>query len=213
MTDVWNTVDNMWKLGASIGAFFEVLESELGNGKPLMGAGGQSAGRNKYTRRGWCCYTDYRRYGLQRIKPETERYNQCGNLTVGVELWREVNDSADAWHLAKEPLIYVGFTPGTTPENFWGQEMGLDYLGAPLPSGEVGETVAPTETAPWLWWWDEDNPQTPWDQRNWFFVLRLFDIDSREAAQKEIIDPLGSLLAGNNPSAAFANRRAIQNVG
>lgn len=210
MTDVWNTIENMRRLDASVNSFFEVLEGELENEGPLTGTDAKNAG-SKYTDKGWCYYAEYRRYRLKRPTPDTGRSKFFGNLTVGVELWREVDEPSAAWCHAREPLIYVGFTPGRSPNNYWNEEMALDYHGSPLPAIEGDQTVEPTETAPWLWLWDGDNSEEEtWDQRNWFFVLRLFDIDSTEALQLQIIEQLRNLLVDKlSPQQAFSNRKAI----
>ena len=210
MSDVWNTIENMRRLDTSISSFFDVLEEELENEGPLIGTDPNNAG-TEYTDKGWCCYAEYRRYRLKKMAPNTGKYRIFGNLTVGVELWREVDEPSAAWCHAREPLIYVGFTPGRDSDNYWDQAMALDYRGSPLPAGEGDRTVEPTEMVPWLWLWEGDESEEErWDRRNWFFMLRLFDINSKEALQLEIIEPLENLLAdGLSPYQAFRSRKAI----
>ena len=211
MTDVWNTIENMRRLEVSVNSFFEVLERELENQGPLTGTESKGAGE-KDTDKGWCYYAEYRRYRLKWPALDTGRSRFFGNLSVGVELWREIDEPSDAWCHAREPLIYVGFTPGRSPNNYWDQEMALDYRGSPLPAVEGGQTLKPTETTPWLWLWEgDDSEEKRWDQRNWFFALRLFDIDSTEAVQFEIIEPLENLLVDKlPPQQSFTNRKAIR---
>ena len=211
MTDVWNTIENMRRLETSVNSFFEVLEREVESQGPLTGTEPNDAG-GKYTDKGWCYLAEYRRYRLKWPAPDTGRSRFFGNLTVGVELWRKIDKPSDAWCYARESLIYVGFSPGSSPNNYWDKEMALDYRGTPLPSMEGDQIVEPTERAPWLWLWGGDNPEEQrWDKRNWFFVLRLFDIDSTEAVLFEIIEPLRNLLVDKCPSReALANRKSVR---
>ena len=211
MTDIWNTVENMRQIEASLCSFFEVLEHELERQGPLTGSESKIAGE-KRTDKGWCYYAEYRRYRLKRPAPDTGRSRFFGNLTVGIELWREIDEPSDAWCHAREPLIYVGFTPGSGPNNYWDQQMALDYRGSPLPAMKGDQTVEPIEEAPWLWLWEgDDSEEKRWDQRSWFFVLRLFDIDSTKAVQLQILEPLRSLLVDRlRPQNAFANTTAVR---
>ncbi len=211
MTEVWNTVDNMRKLGASIHSFFQVLEDELQNEASLNGTA-QSGWGSKTIGHGWCYNTEYRPYLLKNNDSVARQSGPMGMLTVRVELWREVDDRSLTWHHAKEPLIYIGFAPNV--EDYWRTGMSLDYRGLPSPMPDGSEVSPPTQTSPCLWLWCNDPDENSWDKRNWFFVVRLFDIDSRQTIEREIINPVRSLLVeGKDPDVAFDGKKAIRTGG
>ena len=208
MTDVWNTIENMRKLGASIHAFFQVLEDKLQNEESLNGVA-QSGWGSKTIGHGWCYNTEFRPYLIKNTNPVAGPSGPLGCLTVRVELWREVEDCSLAWHLAKEPLIYIGFAPDV--EDYWRTEMALDYRGFPSRMPDGSEVSPPTQTSPCLWSWCDDPEKNSWDKRTWYFVIRLFDIDSRQTVEREIISPVRSLLVeGKNPGIAFDGKKAIR---
>lgn len=208
MTEVWNTIDNMRKLGTSIHSFFQVLEEVLQSEGPLNGTP-QSGWGSKTIGHGWCYNTEFRPYLLNNANPVAKRSGPLGCLTVRVELWREVDDYSLTWPHAKEPLIYTGFAPDV--EDHWKSEMALDCRGLPSPMSNGSEVCAPTQTSPCLWSWRGDPEENSWSKRNWYFVVRLFDIDSRQSIEREIIGPVRSLLLeGKDPDAAFEGKRAIR---
>lgn len=205
---VWNTITNMGTLDASLGSFFQVLGDEIG---------AQNCWRLKdvhdeatlATSNEWCYYAYYVRYSLLRIQRGAERYRGPGNLTIGVELWREVTNQENIWEYAKQPLIYVGFSPRR--RDYWSDDMALDFQGAPkwYPDGDV---ACPTDDAPYLWTWRGEG-EDRWSLRDWFFVLPLCSIERREDIQNEIIAPLRSLLHDNyDPNTAFSGRRALSTI-
>ena len=213
---VWQTIANMRQLDFSLQSFYQILESDLVNQKGPLSCTKPIKTYSSRTEEGWCCYTDFRVYELRRRNPDTRRHKYLGRLTVGVELWRDVDGSEPGgWTHAKAPMIYVGFCP---EKDHWPEGMALDCRGRPVgvPEWEGGKVVPPTETAPCLWEWvyDNDIADGTWDERIWYFALRLFDIDSREAIQTEIMEPLRSLLGdGESSIEAFRNKKAIREGG
>ena len=208
MTDVWKTVENMRTLDSSLYSFFQTLEADLKN-QDAWSVNNTEVLNSKTTPNEWCEYSEYRNYRLNR-PPQGRRGppGLLGYLTVGVELWREVNEPDTAWCHARQPLIYVGFAPG---RDWWDEDLALDYRGDPV-SHYDGTIVVPTEETPFLWKWDGEDGSV-WCKRSWFFVLQLLRINSRNDLQREIIEPLSSLLCGSSPNDAFNNRRAIRHGG
>ena len=204
MTDVWNTIANMKVLDDSIESFFQVLASEIEKQDCWKFKTSEQVAALA-TPMDWCWYAIYMRYSLYRIGGGERRVP--GDLTVGVELWREVIDQENAWVYAKQPLIYTGFSP-KTKNGWWSENMALDYRKVPAqyPGGEI---ISPTKDAPYLWKWNGED-QNRWSRCKWFFVLPLFSIGSREDVGNEIIAPLRSLLVNNSDSnTAFEGRQAI----
>ena len=202
---IWNTIANMKALDASLGPFFEVLENEI-RSQDCWSYRDSEEIACLSTPNGWCWYTSYVRYSLRQIPRGKGRQRGPGNVTVGVELWREVADHENPWKYAKQPLFYIGFSPGN---DWWSDDMALDYRGSPAwyPDGEV---TPPTENAPYLWTWNGEDSDR-WSLRNWFFVLPLCSIKRREDIENEIIAPLRSLLVNNSdPNEVFDGRRAIR---
>ena len=125
-----------------------------------------------------------------------------------MELWREVAGRETPWEHAKQPLIYVGFSPGN---DYWSDDMALDGLGSPTwyPDGEVDPQ---TENYPYLWTWNGKDKDR-WSLRDWFFVLQLCSIECREDIENEIMAPLRSLLADNgDTNMAFDGKRALRTI-
>ena len=201
---IWNTIANMQALDASLGSFFQVLESEISIQDCWRLHGAEEIACSN-TPNNWCYYTSYVRYSLRRIPRGENRQRGPGNLTIGVELWREVDNQENLWEHAKQPLIYAGFSPGN---DYWSDDMALDCRGVPTwyPDGEIHQ---PTEDDPYLWTWNGED-EDRWSLRNWFFVLPLCSIGRREDIQSEIIAPLRSLLVDNSdPNTVFDGRQAI----
>ena len=138
---VWNTIANMMTLDASVQSFFRVIEEKI-NDQDCWRLIGSEEESSSTSANGWCCYAWYIRYPLRRV-PHGEEHNRGpANLTVGLELWREVTDQGEAWQYAKQPLVYVGFSPGK--DNYWGEDMACDYRGRPAHE----EVVSPTQGSP-----------------------------------------------------------------
>ena len=204
---VWNTVANMQALDASLGSFFEVAESEIRR-QDCWRVGECKELTRVRTPNRWCCYTAYARYTLRKIPRGENRNRGPGNLTIGVELWREVANQEDPWEHAKQPLIYVGFSPKS---DHWSDDMALDCLGEPTwyPDSEL---APPEDNAPYLWTWNGEEKDR-WSLRNWFFVLQLCSIECQEDIANEIIIPVRSLLVDNSdPNIAFDGTQAVRTV-
>ncbi len=201
---VWNTIANMWALDASLGSFFQVLENEIAN-QDCWRLQDSKEFDDLTTPNVWCCYAYYVQYSLRKIPKGEGRNRGPGNLTVGVELWREVVDQENLWEHATQPLIYVGFSPGN---DYWSDDMALDCRGAPKwYTG--GEITQPDCNDPYLWKWNGEDEHR-WSLRNWFFVLQLCSIECREDIENNIIVPVRSLLVGNDdPNTAFDGRPGI----
>lgn len=206
---VWNTITNMKALDISIESFFQAFGSEISNTNCWRLETSIELSTNLRTSNNWCWFAQYMRYTLHRIgiRGGDER-RVPGNLTVGVELWREVTNQENLWEHAKQPLIYVGYSPRN---DYWSDNMALDCLGSPTWYSD-GEIAPPRDNNPYLWTWNgEDNDR--WSLRNWFFVLPLCSVGRREDIENEIIVPLRSLLIDNSDrQTAFDGRRAIRTV-
>ena len=208
MTDVWNTVANMRSIEASLYSLFQILECDLCD-QHFGAFQGSSELATKPTPRGWCYYADYRCYRFNNPpQGRTGHPGLLGHLTVGVELWRELEDPNDAWLHAQEPLIYVGFAP---KNDWWDERLALDYRGVPVTQYD-GTISSPGDETQCLWVWNGEGVRD-WRSISWFFALPLFSIASREDVLEEIIGPVGSLLTGSSPIDAFNGRRAIRRGG
>ena len=204
---VWNTIANMQALDASLGSFFEVTESEIGR-QDCWRFRDSDEVECLSTPNGWCSYASYVRYSLLRIPRGERRQRGPGNLTVGVELWREVASQESPWEHAKQPLVYVGFCPGN---DYWSYDMALDPLGESTWYSD-SEIAPPEDDDPYLWIWNCDD-EDRWSLRRWFFVLQLCSIECREDIEKEIITPIRSLLVDNtDPNIAFDGTQAVRTV-
>ena len=204
---IWNTIANMRALDASLGSFFQVLESEI-TSQDCWRFHDSEEFDSLTTPNGWCDYTYYVRYSLRKVPKGKGRNRGPANLTIGVELWREVVDQENLWEHAKQPLIYVGFSPGN---DYWSDDMALDCLGSPTWYTD-GEIVQPDDDDPYLWTCNGEG-EDRWSLRNWFFALPLGAIERREDIENEIISPVRSLLIDNyNPNAAFDRKQAVRTV-
>ena len=201
---VWNTFANVHALDDSLESFFQVLENAISSQKCWRFRNSEEIA-SLTTPNGWCYYASYRRYSLLRIPRGEGRQRGPGNLTVGVELWREVYDQDNLWEYAKQPLIYVGFSPRN---DYWSDDMALDCLGSPTWYRDE-EVRPPTKEDPHLWIWNgEDGVR--WSLRSWFFVLQLCSIERREDIESNILAPLHSLLVDNiEPNTAFFETPAL----
>ena len=204
---VWNTIANMKTLDASLGSFFQVLEGEIGNQNCWIFDGSESL-PNLKSPNGWYRHTAHVRYSLRRIPRGEGRKRGPGNLTVSVELWREVSNQDNLWEHAKRPLIYVGFSPR---KDYWSDDMALDCRGSSIWYTDEG-IVPPEDNNPYLWTWSGDN-EDRWSLRNWFFVLQLCTIERREDIEREIISPVRSLLVDNGDrNSIFHGKQAVRTV-
>lgn len=202
---VWNTIANMWTLDVSLSSFFETLESEIASQDCWRYNASEEIAALR-TPNQWCWYASYWRYSLRRIQG-SER-GVPGHLTVGVELWRETAEQECLWVHARQPLIYVGFSPGN---DWWSDDMAVNCLGSPLSYAD-GQVEPPTENAPYLWTWAGEDEER-WNRRNWFFVLLLCSIEHKEDIVNNIVAPLRSLLVTNSDrDAAFGGTQAINTV-
>ena len=206
---VWTTIENMRKLDCSVHSFFEILERRLFSEDLRQIKFTYWRSESRSTRNGWCYFAEYNHYFLRKMNQNTGRFNNAGVLTVAIELCREI-DPCSEWKHAREPLIYVGFhhTRNRKPNDYWSYDyMALSSFGEPFEREGI---LPPNEERPALWIWDDGNANREWDMRSWFFALQMFDIDTPNAVDHEIIHPLNRLLIDNSDAQqVFAERKAL----
>ena len=215
-TNVWQNLENMRKLGTAVNSFYSVLgkklEESFTKGKPI------DVEEEELTEGDWCCFATCWVYTLKITKPNGSK--QACPLSVRTELWREINNDKSDWEHAKSPLIYIGFDPDLPKKgNAWGNDyLKLNEWGQPVHNDEDCEIVEPAPNKnPYLWEWPSEDKanksENSWSERSWFFVVPLFDINSTNDIQEQILDPLKSLLVDNkSPEDAFRDSKAIKNT-
>ena len=208
---VWQTIQNMKKLGSSINRFWPALCTEFSEDCNQIYIADEMDGEVDDTACGWARIYQSGIYRLKESRPSAPgRYPIRGALTVGVELWREVDDGSE-WCYAREPLIYVGFSPDH--KDYWTKmDMRLGQHGEFIGELESGN-IRSTEQDRRLWeyvYTEEENQVDEWNQRAWFFVLPLFSIHSPENIRTEIVTPIQRLFNGGCPAEVFAGTSAIR---
>lgn len=169
---VWQSIENMRLLEPSLSSFWGVIDDQLREGEFFASVEQTSEGEST-TENGWCSYSEYAIYSLRKRHTETRRVRFFGELSVRIELWREVEEgSSSVWSYSKSPLIYVGFTP--TRNDAWDEElMYLDQHGCPGQD----DNICILEDSPWLCeYWigdDDDDDNEDWNTRSWFFAVPL----------------------------------------
>lgn len=104
---IWQTIQNMRKMGFSINAFWPALCTEFSRDCNRIYIAKQVYGESDYTDCEWAYIYENRVYTLKkRRQNRSGRDSFHGNLTVGVELWREVDDEPQ-WPHAHDPFIYT----------------------------------------------------------------------------------------------------------
>ena len=149
---VWQTIQNMKKLGSSINRFWSALRTEFSRDCNQIYIADDINREEENTACGWACIYESGVYVLKRRQENVPgRDPKCGELTIGVELWREVDDNPD-WVHAREPLIYIGFTPSNNDNDYWTKtDMRLDQHGEFIGELENGGICRPTEQDRRLW--------------------------------------------------------------
>lgn len=215
MTVVWQTIENMKELGTSISRFWTALCTEFSGDRNQIYIADEMNGETESTACGWACIYESGIYRLRERRPNVRGQDPiCGALTVGVELWREVDDETE-WRYAHKPFIYVGFSPDL--DDPWKKgHMRLDLHGK--FAGDLGQVhVLHTKQFRPLWMCVDEGENLEEDElnlreRSWFFVLPLFSICSPEDIHTEIVEPIQRLFNGCRPAEAFRGTNAISPI-
>ena len=205
---VWQSIENMRRLEPSLNSLWTVMVEQLREGKFFASVEQKSKGEgDEITEYGWCYYSECVIYSLKKRRAKTGPPGFFGELSVRIELWREVEEeSSSVWSYSKSPLIYVGFT--RTRGDAWNQEhMYLDQHGCPAQD----DNIRIPEDAPWLCEYRIGNGDgEDWNTRSWFFAIPLGAINLREDVQKHIVAPVKALLDGTSPCDAFRDTGVIR---
>lgn len=211
---IWQTIQNMRELGSSINAFWPALRTEFSKECNRVYIADQPHGEEEYTACGWASIYENRIYKLkERRQNRKGRDPFHGNLTVAVELWREVGDETQ-WEHAHKPFIYVGFDP-MRGSNWTKANMKLDQHGRFRGALESGHVSSVGENQPLWVYVDEEileEDEWLWKKRSWFFVLPLFSICSPTDIRTAIVTPIRRLFNGDGPAEAFADTEAIPTI-
>lgn len=201
---VWQSIENMRLLGPSLNSFWGVMDDQLREGE-FFASVEQISEKGSATEYGWCSYSEYKIYSLKKRRAKVGRPGFFGDLSVGIELWRKVEEgSSSVWSYSKSPLIYVGFNPKR--DDAWNEEqMYLDQHGCPAQD----DNICIPEDAPWLCEYRIGDEQD-WNTRSWFFAVPLGAIHLREDVQKHIVAPVKALLDGTSPCDAFRDTGVIR---
>ena len=208
---VWQTVENMRQIGDSIESLYSVLELEL-RGVNCFRSVEYITPRNaeSWVGSGWCCASEYRVYKLTRMTSGPGRPPVLGAITVGIELWRDVDDDSSSiseWPYKKTPLVYVGFDPDQ--EDYWdGTHLLLDQYGK-----AKDPNIGALDEARWLWEWrnTDNGDDGAWSTRSWFFFMPLRAINNRQDVEVNIVAPVKALLGGTPPCDAFRETMVVRN--
>lgn len=211
---MWQTVENMNKIGNSIESLYGTLESEFRRSGYFHIVTHLSS-EDTLVDSQWCYDSECRVYELTKtFKGRRGRKPILGAVTVRIELWRDVSsDNSIKWEYRKTPLIYVGFSP--KDYGYWSQnDLYLDQYGHPMRSDDF--KICSSEDIPWLWECmgvnDSDDPNScTWSEYSWFFVVPLCAIENRKDVKLNIINPIRKLLIdGSSPCEAFDETNAIR---
>ena len=202
---IWQTIENMRTLDASLGAFDRILEKQLEEKfsvEWIKGTGGTHGTDNS-----WVEYAYWYACKLKGQPLGASRKKCVGAATFKIELWRSVGSHHSAWRHARTPLIYIAFCPDQ--KRPW-EEVGLDQFGNPVAEDGIG-IECPQSGSNWLWEWTKNKPGARWRKRSWFFAVPLTALDSDESIGAEIVKPLEDLvLTEMSPAEIFKDKRAIQ---
>ena len=204
---IWQTIENMRKLDASLGSFDNILNSRLESQLCELSVNWiKGTGDNLSTNNGWA---EYAWWYTCRLAWRTQGSPNVGAVTFKIELWRPVDENAAPWRHARTPLIYVAFSPDH--KDPW-EEVGLNQYGDPWDtSGNKFENQR--QESIWLWEWNDGTSQTLWQKRYWFYAVPLTALDSDESVGSEIVDPLKGLLLTQKPATKiFKGKKAIRGV-
>ena len=202
---IWQTIENMRTLDASLGSFDSILENQLEEKftvEWIKGTGGTHETDNR-----WAEYAWWYACKLKGQPSGTSKKKYVGAATFKIELWRSVDSDHSAWRHARTPLIYIAFCPDQ--KDPWG-EIGLDQFGDPVDVDGVG-IKCPHSASNWLWEWTKNKPRAQWRKRSWFFAVPLSALDSDESIGSEIVKPLEDLvLTKMSTEEIFKDKRAIR---
>ena len=211
---VWQTIYNMKELGTSINRFWPALCTEFTRDCNQIYIADYIDGEVEDTACGWARIYESGIYRLRESRPNVRGQDPAlGALTVGVELWREVDDRSE-WCYARESLIYIGFSPDQ--DDTWKKTEKLDQHGKFRGALEIGHVLSFEENQPlWVYYVDKgarEEEENEWRERSWFFVLPLFSIRSPADIRTEIVTPIQRLFDGGGPAEVFHGTNAIPTI-
>ena len=184
MTDaLWQSFANAVGAAGEAAAVQSAIEQALTDGA----AAGLRPGDDEWSYVNWSDEEDWiLSYCVQsiRIRNAGAKGSARGTLSIALSFYRPEDRSGDGWQGARRAKVYVGVGPTIKP---WDDDtLLLDGSGA----SEIAEARG-------VRWWRTDA------QAAWFFCVALEAIDNREALVREVMRPLGALLAGAEEAAAF----------
>jgi hypothetical protein len=210
MTDtdpLWLSFSNCVKAATHI----EVLTTEL---EELLTTKDGSAGfsLDKYNDEGAIASTpDYVTHYYwwsypMRARGGPGRPGRMGYLYVAISFWREEDEDQpdQQWEGARAAKLYVGFSP---------TEIGNEISKYMVVNGS-GRALDAMVLPPHVWAYFENGKDIAWSKRQFFFCVRLAQLESRDDLAREIVQPLNRLLSnpGILQEEAFAGTRACLRV-
>lgn len=204
--NLWNAVDLVVRAGNEI----EALETELSNKmtESLRVSGGklgfkfeEGSGDAIASQGDWVTIATLMQWGL---KEKSKKTRYTGNLSIQVVLWSDSGDKDPCGKLPRVEVAYVGseddVSPSYSEPGTWFEPDGWgDYFvscDGKCISTSTGENIS---------------IGSAWNQnRNWYFAVPLFGLESTEHIDSLIIKPVMELLSGTAPEIALKNVTAIE---
>lgn len=184
--------DNLWQSFANANAAIVEMEAIRSAIEAAVAEGALASVRpsdDRWQYDAWCDDGEWvYSYALQsiRIKEVGPRGPARGTLSIGISFFRPEDNAAGSWIGGRRAKLYVGVAP--TARQWDIDSMVVDASGR----SEKAEA-----SSPFLW--------RRTDAREaWFFCVELGKITGRDVLFREVIRPLGSLLAGGGEEEAFA---------
>lgn len=133
-------------------------------------------------------------YNTYQIKHPKRQIGPSGRVTVSISFWQPQDEIESGWPAARQAKLFVAYTPRKSAawdfSNLW-------------VNGAGGSSTSATSNYRWLRGAGGDTDCA------WFFCVRLAEITSRAAVERELIQPLQLLLNGRSEEEAFAESTAI----
>lgn len=184
--------DNLWQSFANANAAIVEMEAIRSAIEAAVAEGALTSVRpsdDAWQYDAWCDEDEWiYSYALQsiRIKEVGPRGPARGTLSIALSFFRPEDNAAGDWIGGRRAKLYVGVAPTTRQWDIDG--LVVDASGR----SETAEASSPYR------WRRTDAPDA------WFFCVELDRITGRDALFREVIRPLGSLLAGGSEDEAFA---------